>query len=136
VSLLFRSMIKWSMIVVALIIGGLFSGILLIVYFEYGEDHWVPSIRLIGTAAFTVLVFGALVTEYSRSWRSPRFWLWISLLLTLHVLGYALLFRVVEHWRAIWYALITTVEIPLLMTLLHSQGFPYAPLSLTRRRKI
>jgi hypothetical protein len=115
------------LIIAGLTAAGILVGIGVIVYAEYAQRHWVPSARVVGVVAFSVFVFGFLVTEYSRSWRSPSFWLWISVLLTFHLIGYSLLFRVVEQWPTIWFALITTVEVPMLSALLFSRGYPHAP---------
>jgi hypothetical protein len=134
VSFVFRSILRWSLLVVAVTAAGILAGIGVILYAEYSQRHWVPSARVVGVVAFSLLVFGFLVTEYSRSWRTPSFWLWMCALLTLHLCGYWLLFRVVEEWHTIWFAIISTSEVPTLSTLLLSRGYPHAPLRRTRRR--
>lgn len=128
-----RSILRWALIVTGLILSGILVAAVVILYGEYSETHWVPPTNWIGLALFTIFVFGTAISEYSRSWRSLRFWGVMTALLIFHLLAYSILLESVAEWRVIWFAFITMIELPVIGAILFSLGFPYAPLRRRRR---
>lgn len=126
-----KSAVRWILLSLALILTGILVAGGVILYGEYSETHWVPPAGWVNLALFTALVFGASISEFSRSWRSIRFWAAITGLVVSHVLAHAVLFDLTPEWPPIYFALITMVEVPFLNYVLFAAGFPIAPL--TRR---
>ena len=99
----------------------------------YGETHWLPDRQMALMAIFTVVIFGAVISEFRRWGRNWRFWLALAGLFVLHVIACAVVWSRRVDWRTIHYGVLSLIEIPLLCTALDRLGF--SPWRIARRQQ-
>jgi hypothetical protein len=96
----------------------------------YRGQYWLPPIRWVGLAAFTLLTFQAVIAQFRTSWRSWSFWLWILGLLVGHTVLYVLTLRAIPDWRAYGFGIVAIAETAFLLYFLCWLGYP---LSMARK---
>ena len=99
----------------------------------YGETHWLPDRQMTLMAIFTVVVFGAVISEFKGWRRNWRFWLALGAPFVLHVSACAVLWSRRVDGRTIHYAMLSLIEILMLCSALDALGF--FPWRITRRKK-
>ena len=129
-----RSILRLTLLTVGLVVTGVTVAAVAIAYGEYAEKHWVPPQRWVGLVAHTLLIFGALLREFRRSWFRLSFWATTTGLLALHLAAYATVLTLVPEWRLVWFLPITVLELPVLTSLLFGFGYRSGGRSKRRRR--
>ena len=61
-----------------------------ILYAAYGPFAWMPQRKWVTLAIITSAAFGIPVWWYKKSWVRPAFWLWLAVLLGIHMTGYSI----------------------------------------------
>ncbi len=72
-----------------------------------------------GLAMFTLGTFWWVIKESRPRWHNKAFWWTIVTVLFIHIAGFLVAFRYVEHWRTFHFFVICTIETPMIMTLLN-----------------
>lgn len=102
---------------------GILLGCFLFVYivFEldgYGRQKWLPSRSTIQLLIFSLVTFYAVVAQFRRRWARPTFWITLSGLLFVHLVGYSLFLKAQPQWPLLAFALVAVVEIQILCSIL------------------
>lgn len=69
-----------------------------------------------GLTFFSLVIFWWVIKESRPRWRNRVFWWTIVAVLFVHIAGFSMAFRYVEHWRAFYFFVITMIEVPIIMT--------------------
>lgn len=72
------------------------------------------SAAWVGLAGFTPLTFWIVARHYRSIWHRPSFWLTLTGLLVIHLLGFTLVLRNYPAWRMLWYAPVLIIEVMLI----------------------
>jgi hypothetical protein len=75
-----------------------------------GVDVSESTIKWIGLAVETPILFGYAVADYRRSWKRPSFWLVIVGLLAVHLIGFAVVLAHVRSWGPLLFVACFPVE--------------------------
>ena len=96
-----------------ILLGALISFVGLKVVFVV-QDKWGHDafIRWDGLAGFTLGLFGLFVCDSAKFLRKWRFWVLVTLLLAVHLSGFAVVLTHVEEWRLPWF-MVMVIEAPL-----------------------
>lgn len=100
------------LVLIALIIG---VGVYWMASHGFRPSH-EALVKWVGFAVFTPTIFGWTIKGSRWRWRNKVFWATIGSLLFVHILAFWVLQRYIEHWSMLWFAIISTAEVPLLMT--------------------
>ena len=101
------------LVVVALIMGG--GAYLLLIN---GIRPSVDSLhKWIGLTVSTLVTFVFAIKELRRHWHNKLFWTALTGLLIVHLACFLALFNFIQHWTVVWFFLICTFEIPLIIFL-------------------
>jgi len=68
--------------------------------------------KWIGFTLYTPLTFWFVIKFSRQRWHNKVFWLTMTSLLFVHIAGYLVIFRYVEHWRLLYSVAICMVEGP------------------------
>jgi hypothetical protein len=60
-----------------------------------------------------------MIKESRPRWRNKVFWWTISSLLFVHIVCFLVTFRYVQHWTLWYFFVISTLEVPIIMTVLN-----------------
>jgi hypothetical protein len=115
-----RGVVKRLLQVVFLIAGGILLGIVLL---KYSDAGWAIYLRWLALVFYTLIVFGAAVSEFRPSWKRIAFWLCVCALFLVHIAAYILVLRAVAEWRNIWFLPLSIAECPVLVLVLHLLGY-------------
>ena len=67
--------------------------------------------KWVGLTFMTLALFGFVIKQSRRFWRSSVFWATIGALLIIHTGTFLAILRGVEHWRMAWFFVVCTIEI-------------------------
>ena len=71
----------------------------------------IPS-RWFGLCFWTGFLIWIICRQYRPNLRHAGFWVAFSILLALHVAGFAVVLRKYPEWRIAWFPLVAIIEIP------------------------
>ena len=94
-----------------------------ILYAEIGPFAWMPSVRWWGLAGLTALLGLQTARTFRRSWRRRSFWLWLTGLVGVHLLAWAMVLRSAAEWGLLWFVPPTIIEAALFVLALNKLGF-------------
>jgi hypothetical protein len=114
------TVIKRLLQLLALLAAGVLVAFLVGLVADYGEEHWLPSIRWPVFVVFTVFVFGDVIRNFRRVWSRADFWLTTAVLLFLHTTAYVWVLAQIENWRLIWFLPISIAELGVLLWVLNT----------------
>ena len=66
-----------------------------------------------------LLSFWWVIKESQLRWRNKVFWWTTVALLFVHIAGFWMAFRYVEHWRLFYFFAISMIEVPTIMTVVN-----------------
>jgi len=75
-----------------------------------------PFEKWFGLALFTFSSFGWVIKESRLRWRNKVFWWTMVAVLFVHIAGFSMAFRYVEHWRLFYFFAISMIEVPIIMS--------------------
>ena len=84
-----------------------FAGLLLFYNIKTGKN---PPMLWIELAIFTGITFWYPVQQNKHHWHRPVFWLGVSGLLAVHVVGFVLVLRNHPEWRLVWFIPVAIIE--------------------------
>lgn len=108
---------------VAVIIAGVLVAFLVMTSGEYSKAHWVPSRDWLLMGLFTTITFSAIAIGFKASWHRVRFWVFILMLLILHIAAYTAALNWYQPWPAMFFFVASIAEAYGLESLLLKLGF-------------
>jgi hypothetical protein len=72
----------------------------------------------IGLIGYTPVIFWFSIRSLRSQWRHVTFWMAVTGLLVVHLLGFTLILRDYPQWRMFWFIPVAIVEVPIFSAVL------------------
>jgi hypothetical protein len=115
--------LRWFFQATALVLGVFLVAFVGIAMALYSDARWLPSMRWLGLAAYTIFLCVAVTRPFRPQWNQYSFWLSLAALLCCHFALCAFVLLHVAEWHLIWFAPLTLAEIRLCIYVMYQLGY-------------
>jgi hypothetical protein len=104
------------LVLLGLIAAGIAVAWGMIWFMDYQQTHWTPDEVWVRLTVFSGVTIAALMKAFREHWGRLRFWATFLGVMSVRTVLYVALLRRFPVWSLIQFALVTTIEVPALLT--------------------